>query len=161
MNEQARRTVSLVAIAAIIVVAAYLCGASVGQWFALNARIETAEAQAELPPAADPQRYLLNASSWSEATANLQTRLNEAARLAGINLSRTNIESATDADPLAMAAEIEASGTMSEIAAFLHTVESATPALIVETASLRPIRDSDRLRLTARVRARLTPGADS
>ncbi|HAQ35278.1 MAG: hypothetical protein CMF74_15240 [Maricaulis sp.] len=161
MNEQSRRTISLAAIAAIIVVSAYLCGVSAGQWLGLNARIEAAESRADLPPAADPQRYLLVADNRSTATADLQTRLNDGARVAGMTLSRTNFEAASDDDPLTVFADIEASGTLVEISAFLHMVESTTPALIVETASLRPLRDSDRLRLTARIRARLSPGARS
>lgn len=159
MNAGTRRMIGLAALALFFAATIALTAWSAASWIGMGRRIEMAEARAELPPAADPARYLLIAPSRAEASGDLQERLNEAASAAGLTLSRVTIAPVDTSDTGRMAAEIETSGSMGELAAFLHAVESSLPALIVPEASLRPIREAEVLRLNARIEARLSPGA--
>lgn len=159
MTEDNRRALSLAALLLLVIGVIALTAWSATSWISTGNRITVAERDAELPPAADPARYLLTAASRAQARADLQTRLNEMARVNGVTLSRFDTEPAADTDALLMSSEVEVSGSIGEIAAFLHSVESTTPALIVTEAALRPARDEGQLRLTASIEARLSPGA--
>jgi len=159
MTEDNRRALSLVALLVLVAGVIALTAWSVTQWVDTGNRITIAERDAELPPAADPARYLLTAASRAQARADLQTRLNEMARVNGVTLSRFDTAPAADTDTLLMTSEVEVSGSIGEIAAFLHAVESTVPALIVTEAALRPAREEGELRLTASIEARLSPGA--
>lgn len=159
MTEDNRRALSLAGLLLLVVGVIALTTWSVTGWISTQNRIAAAERDAELPPAADPQRYLLTAASRAQARADLQTRLNEMARVNGVTLSRFDTEPASDTDALLMTSEVEVSGGIGEIAAFLHAVESTVPALIVTEASLRPARTEGELRMTASIEARLSPGA--
>lgn len=159
MNEQTRRLTSLTVLGVLMIAVLAFTAISVTNWLAIQSQIETAEARAELPPAADPQRYLLQAESHGVAGANFQSRLRDAAQTAGLTINRQRTLPAEDASDLRVVVELEASGEISEIAVFLHSVESTTPALIVATASFRPERSGSALRMTARIEGRLNPGA--
>lgn len=159
MTEDNRRALSLAGLLLLVVGVIALTAWSVTGWISTQNRIAAAERDAELPPAADPARYLLTAASRAQARADLQTRLNEMARTNGVTLSRFDTDPASDTDALLMTSEVEVSGGIGEIAAFLHAVESTVPALIVTEASLRPGRTEGELRMTASIEARLSPGA--
>ncbi|MEN0653527.1 MULTISPECIES: GspMb/PilO family protein [Hyphobacterium] len=159
MTEDSRRALSLASLLVLVIAVIALTAWSVSGWVSTQDRIAVAERDAELPPAADPQRYLLTAASRAQARADLQTRLNEMARQNGVTLSRFDTEPANPDDALRMLSEVEVSGSIGEISAFLHAVESTTPALIVTEAGLRPARTEGQLRLTASIEARLSPGA--
>lgn len=159
MSEDTRRLISLTVLGVLVVAVVALSVMAAGHWADLQSRIAVAENRADLPPAADPQRYLIHAGSRGVATADLQSRVTEAARVAGVTMDRRLPQPADQNDALRLIIDVEASGTIGEISAFLHSVESTTPALIVTEASLRPMREAGELRLTATIEARLSPGA--
>lgn len=159
MSEDTRRMISLSLLGVLIVLVLAATSIAIADWFAIQSRIAAAEASAELPPAADPQRYLLHAGSRGEASATLQSRINEVARASSVTVSRSRPIPADERDALRMAYEVEVSGTIGNIAAFLHAIESNIPALVISNAEMRPARDAPTLRLTVTIEARLSPGA--
>jgi hypothetical protein len=161
MTPDFRRRLSL--LAAGIVLLAVMAGfsISVSGWFRMQSDIDTAISGQAVPPAADPARYLSPGENHAVAGSNLQTRLNEAARQSGLTTGRVNIAPADAGDPLAIVLEFQAEGELENIARLLHSIESTLPALIVEDARLTPLRNSQRLQLTATIRARREPGGAS
>lgn len=161
MNPDLRRSV-LIGLAGVIVLTAFLAFALVLQgWLHMRAEIERAALEQSVPPAADPARYLTPGENLAVASSNLQSRLNQAARAAGLTASRVQIMPQDASDPLALRLEFQAQGSLDDLSQLLHTLESGLPALIVENVQLTRIRQTDDLLLTATIQARREPGADS
>lgn len=161
MTPDIRRLVSLLAIGLILILSLTGFAVTLTGWLDVQSDIEQAISDQEVPPAADPARYLSPGESHAVAGSNLQTRLNEAARGAGLTTGRVNISPVDTADPLAVVVDFQAEGEMDNLARLLHRIEASLPALIVEEVRLTPIRDSSRLQLTATIRARREPGGGS
>jgi len=158
MTPDIRRMVSLVATGVFLLIAIIGFAIVLTGWFGVQSGIAQAEADQAVPPAADPARYLSPGESHAVAGSNLQTRLNEAARTAGLTTGRVNITPVDNADPLAVIVEFQAEGEMADLAQLLHSIEATLPALIIEDVTLAPIRRSSRLQLTATIHARREPG---
>lgn len=161
MTPDFRRRLSLLAAGIVLLVVMAGFSISVSGWFRMQSDIDAAISGQAVPPAADPARYLSPGESHAVAGSNLQTRLNEAARQSGLTTGRVNIAPADEGDPLAIVLEFQAEGELENIARLLHSIESTLPALIVEDARLTPLRNSQRLQLTATIRARREPGGAS
>ncbi len=161
MTPDIRRLVSLIAIGLVLVISLTGFGVSLTGWMGVRSDIDQALADQDVPPAADPARYLSPGESHAVAGSNLQTRLNEAARNAGLTTGRVNISPVNAADPLAVVVDFQAEGEMDNLARLLHSMEASLPALIVEEVRLTPVRNSSRLQLTATIRARREPGGGS
>jgi len=160
MNAEARRTLALASGSIILIASLVMLVMSALNWFSVNERISVAEANSGLPPAADPARYLVTGSSRAESSADLQARLENAAAEAGIELASVRIAPEDAANPLHMTVDLQTTGTMVELATFLHAVESRLPALIVSRTRILPNGDDGSLRLIARIEAQRTPGAE-
>jgi len=158
MTPDIRRMVSLVATGVFLLIAIIGFAIVLTGWFGVQSGIAQAEADQAVPPAADPARYLSPGESHAVAGSNLQTRLNEAARTAGLTTGRVNITPVDNADPLAVIVEFQAEGEMADLAQLLHSIEATLPALIIEDVTLAPIRRSSRLQLSATIHARREPG---
>lgn len=161
MTPDIRRLVSLIAIGLVLVISLIGFGVSLTGWMDVQSDIAQALADQDVPPAADPARYLSPGESHAVAGSNLQTRLNEAARNADLTTGRVNISPVNSADPLAVVVDFQAEGEMDNLARLLHSMEASLPALIVEEVRLTPVRNSSRLQLTATIRARREPGGGS
>jgi len=161
MTPEIRRLVSLIATALVLFIALVGFAVVLTGWFGIQSSITQAEADQAVPPAADPARYLSPGESHAVAGSNLQTRLNNAARDAGLTTGRVNIAPVDNNDPLAVIVEFQAEGEMEDLARLLHSIESGLPALIVEDVNLTPIRRSGRLQLVATIHARREPGSGS
>lgn len=158
MTPRIRRLVSIAAAIAIPVLLLIAFIAAFVAWMNVDAAIRQAETERAVPLAADPARYLTPGDNHAVASSNLQTRLNQAARNAGLSTSRVQILPEQAADPLEMTLEFQAEGAMADLTRLLHALEADLPALIVVAVRLTPIRDSDNLQLTATVKARREPG---
>lgn len=159
MTPAARRLVALAAGAVLFFGSLGVLVLTALDWRALGQDITLAERRDSLPPAADPARYLITGASRAEATADLQGRLSEAAREAGIGAPGSVRFSAEDSDdPLKITIDVTAEGGMDGLARFLHALESRLPALIVSRARLVPGNEDGQLRLEIRIEARRAPG---
>jgi Type II secretion system (T2SS), protein M subtype b len=161
MNPQVRRLVSVAAAILIPLVLLIAFAASFMAWMDVETGIRQAEAERAVPLAADPARYLTPGDNRAVASSNLQTRLNQAARNAGLSTSRIQILPEQTGDPLEMTLEFQAEGDMAALTSLLHALEAELPALIVVSVRLAPIRNSENLQLTATVQARREPGSSS
>jgi 3,4-dihydroxy-2-butanone 4-phosphate synthase len=161
MTPELRRILSLAGAALVLLAAITAFAITLAGWTGVQDETRTAIAEQAIPPAADPARYLSPGESHAVAGSNLQTRLNEAAREAGLTTGRVNIAPVDTNDPLAVLVEFQAEGEMADLARLLHSIETSLPALIIEDVQLTPVRRSDRLQMTATVRARREPGGRS
>ncbi|GJL97570.1 MAG: hypothetical protein DHS20C06_13870 [Hyphobacterium sp.] len=161
MTPQIRRLLSVAAAIAIPLLLLIAFTLSLVGWMNVEAAIRQAETERAVPLAADPARYLTPGDNHAVASSNLQTRLNETARNAGLSTSRVQILPEQTADPLEMTLEFQAEGDMADLTRLLHALEADLPALIVVAVRLAPIRNSDDLQLTATIQARREPGGGS
>jgi hypothetical protein len=158
MTPRIRRLLSVASAIAIPLLLLIAFTATFIGWMGVGNDIRQAEAERAVPIAADPARYLTPGDNRAVASSNLQTRLNQAARNAGLSTSRVQILPEQAGDPLEMTLEFQAEGDMAELTRLLHALESELPALIVVSVRFAPIRNSDDLQLTATVQARREPG---
>jgi len=162
MSPDARRSLSILAGLVLFLGSLVLVVTAVLDWRATGQDIVTAESRENLPPAADPARYLIAGSSRAEATADLQGRLSEAARDAGIGLpGSVRFGQENPDNPLQITIDVTAEGDIEGLARFLHALESRLPALIVTRARLIAGDTDSQLRLEVRIEARRAPGGGS
>lgn len=162
MSPDARRALSILAGLVLFLGSVVLLVSATLDWRATGRDIAVAESRENLPPAADPARYLISGASRAEATADLQGRLSEAARDAGIGLPGSVRFGQEDPDnPLQITIDVSADGDIEGLARFLHALESRLPALIVTRARLVTGDADTQLRLEIRIEARRAPGGGS
>lgn len=162
MSPDARRALSILGGLVLFLGSIVLLVSATLDWRATGRDIAVAESRENLPPAADPARYLIAGASRAEATADLQGRLSEAARDAGIGLPGSVRFGQEDPDnPLQITIDVSADGDIEGLARFLHALESRLPALIVTRARLVTGDADAQLRLEIRIEARRAPGGGS